>query len=209
MAKKNKKKNENSFNLLLKLLSIFLAIIAWLVVVQVEDPEDTFTVKDVMIEAKNAEVLDKDDLIFYGFSDDEITVKFSGGKVNLGRLREYKDEIIATVDINDYYTTNSYKTDEGVYLPINVTIPDKLKNLVKIDRQSLEYVRIKIDQKITLSQDVNVELKTNVSNDYYVDESNVKVLPLPNPEDPDSFILKNGDPYGIRTHECSLERAMC
>lgn len=175
--KSNKKKNENNFNFLLKLLSVILAIIAWYVVVQAENPDDTFTLKDIVLEAKNEEVLAQDDLIFNGFSEDEITVKFSGGKVNLGKLREFKEDILATVDINDYYTSNKYVTEEGVYLPVTVNIPDKLKSSIKIDRQSLEYVLINIDKKVTESKDVSVILKANVGNDYYVDESKIKVLP--------------------------------
>lgn len=177
MGKKNKKKKENNFNFLLKLLSIFLAVMAWFVVVQIENPDDSFTIKNVIIEAKNQDALDKDDLIFYGFNEDEITVKFSGGKVNLGRLREYKDEVRAVVDINDYYTNNNYKTEEGIYLPVTVMVPDKVKNAVKIDRQSLEYVLIKIDNKVTESLDIVCDIKANVSNSYYVDEENIKILP--------------------------------
>ncbi|MCQ2979650.1 MAG: hypothetical protein MJ245_07625, partial [Clostridia bacterium] len=105
------------------------------------------------------------------------TVKFSGGKVNLGKLREYKEDIFATVDINDYYTSNKYVTEEGVYLPVTVNIPDKLKSVVKIDRQSLEYVLINIDDKITESKDVTCNLKANVGHDYYVDETSIKILP--------------------------------
>ncbi|MCQ2978585.1 MAG: hypothetical protein MJ245_02180, partial [Clostridia bacterium] len=88
--KTGKKKNDNNFNFLLKLLSLLLAIIAWYVVVRVENPDDSFTIKGLVLQPKNEEVLANDNLIFSGFNEDEITVKFSGGKVNLGKLREYK-----------------------------------------------------------------------------------------------------------------------
>ena len=176
MKKGHKKESSNS-NFLLRLFSIFVAVVAWFVVVQVENPDDLLTIKDIKIDAMNTEVIEKDNLIFYGFGEDEVTVRFSGGKVNLGKLREYAERITATVDIKDYYGSAKYIGEDGLYLLIKINIPDNMQNLVKIDRKSLEYVLVKIDEKATYSKDVEVDLKIGVSDNYYVDSSKVKILP--------------------------------
>lgn len=173
--KKNKKKNQG--NLILQILSIFLAVVLWFIIVQVENPNDTYTIKDIPIEAKDQEVLNNDNLIFYGFGEDTITVKFSGGKVNLGKLKEYKDDITATVDINNYYGSNHYETEEGMFLPVTVNLPDNIKSLCKVERQSSEYVLVKIDDKVTESFDVDLQMKNHIGDNYFVDEEKAKVLP--------------------------------
>ena len=92
-----KKKLTNNFGM--KLLSLGLAIVFWIVVVNMDDPMDSRTFKDIPVTILNQEQVMEREKILEVIDGDKIDVVVEGRRLELDRLTE--KDICATADLEE------------------------------------------------------------------------------------------------------------
>lgn len=95
-----------SHNLGLKLASLALAFILWFLVVQIEDPVDSVTFRNVEVRLVNTELLDQENKVYEILDNtNEATVTVYAPKSILGQIR--KTDIVAEADMSKLTDINT------------------------------------------------------------------------------------------------------
>lgn len=143
MVQKILKMITNNFGL--KVLAVVIAIIFWLVIVNVEDPEKTkqFTVK---VEMQNAEVLEEQGMTYEVLnSSDVITFVVSGQR-----------SIIERLTVEDFVATANLENMENLsQVPISITAKKYAQNITITKRS--QYVEVFVENIDSVTVPVVVE----------------------------------------------------
>ncbi len=125
------------------LLSIVLALIMWIYVIEDVNPVVTNTIENVKVRILNEEALTQRGLALVGDGDYEIDIKVEGKRSDLVKLEE--SEIVATADVFGYSIGQNS-------IPVSIKVPDN----IDIISQNNYKLQIEIEELISLYKDIDI-----------------------------------------------------
>jgi len=141
-------KDRITHNLGLKLLSVGLAAMLWLVVINSQDPMKTVTFEDIPVTIINEAALAEKDKIPEVVEGDTITVVVEARRSVCDELT--KSDIIAVADFEKISVTDA--------VPIEVSIKNHLERDVEIVRGLNQVMKLRLEDSIT--KDFRVKIST-------------------------------------------------
>lgn len=144
-------------NIGLKLLSLLLALLLWLTVMNIEDPTITGLVENIPVQIINEEVVTSRGYGYTVESGEKVDVKVKGRRSIVDNLTP--EDFTATADFNSF---------NAMYMaPISVTC-----NLMQADELTVtpknEQMAVKLEDQATEAINVRVILNGNVKDGYYL-----------------------------------------
>ncbi len=131
----------------LKIISVFVAILAWLYVIYTEDPETELTIDDVPVVYYASEVSDNLEIIDYSVKTVDVTVKGSRSEV----MKFEKEDLSAKLNISSLTEAGEYND-----VRINISTSNKMVDIVEASEKNT---------KVLLDDIVSKKMKVNVSYD--------------------------------------------
>jgi len=148
-------------NLGVKLLSLLLAIVLWILINGVSDPVKTVTIKDIPVSILNEEAVETEDKLFEIKSGKTVSVKVRGKATIVSALEA--DDFVATADFRNMSMTKA--------VPIDIACSLYGENDIEIlDRAPLNML-IELEDLATQSFRVSVAEKGVIADGYYIVES--------------------------------------
>jgi len=141
-------KDRVTHNLGLKLLSVGLAALLWLVVINSEDPMETKTFEDIPVTIINEDALISKDKIPEVVEGDTITVVVEARRSVCDKLT--KSDIVAVADFEKISVTDA--------VPIDVTIKGYSERDVEIVRGLNQVMKLRLEDTIT--KDFRIKIST-------------------------------------------------
>jgi len=141
-------KDRVTHNLGLKLLSVGLAALLWLVVINSQDPVETATFEDIPVTIINEDALAAKDKIPEVVEGDTITVAVEARRSVCDKLT--KSDIIAVADFEKISVTDA--------VPIDVTVSGYSERDVEIVRGLNQVMKLRLEDSIT--RDFRVKIST-------------------------------------------------
>jgi len=142
-------KERVTHNLGLKLLSVALAALLWLVVINSQDPMETATFEDIPVTIINEGALAAKDKIPEVVEGDTITVVVEARRSVCDKLT--KSDIVATADFEKISVTDA--------VPIDVTVKGYSERDVEIVRGLNQVMKLRLEDSIT--KDFRVKISTS------------------------------------------------
>ena len=144
---KSKMKSKILNNFWLKLLSVVIAFILWLVVMNVSDSMTTVKIKGIPVIQQNGDVLEELDQVYDVSKGDTVDIIVKGRRSVVEGLKA--DDFIATADLSTMSITNTVQISVipksgSVRDQVTVTCEDNVMRLNLEDKVSLQYsVKVK------------------------------------------------------------------
>jgi len=120
-------------NLRWKLLSIVLAFLLWLVVVNVEDPQTTRIFYDIPVEKLNIEVIEKNKKAIEYLDGETVTVKVKGKRSIVDRMTS--NDIIAYADLERKSITGAI--DIEIEVPESLSVMEIEPTMMMVELESI------------------------------------------------------------------------
>jgi YbbR domain-containing protein len=149
--------NKGFFNkdVTLRIISVLIAIILWLYVVDIQNPENEVTLKDVPIEFTHTDSLKEFGLFILNENKPKVNLKVKGRRKTLAGLDT--NNIKATVDLTGFNRTGEHSIPVQVDLPIDgITILEKKPY----------HVVVKLDKMMEIQKPITVIPKGTVKDPY-------------------------------------------
>lgn len=152
-------KSKLTDNLILKILSVLMAILIWIVVLNINDPSKTRIITGIKVEVMNESVITDNNQVYTITEGQLINVTVTGPRTIVDSLRA--GDFKATADFKDISQANS--------VPINVEIDDYgYQQKVTINKQSHNTMQLDIENLTEEEYDVQVKYVGNTENHYVV-----------------------------------------
>lgn len=144
-------------DVLLRLLSLCLAVVLWAIVMSVEDPEKPFSYDDVLLNVTGkSELMEKTGLSVIEVSDDTVSVWLTGKSSEVTSLSA--DRITAAIDVS------SLPAEPGEYdVPVSVQPP---RYGIDVSRVTPANVHVRIDRVTTATREVRVNVSGTPADGY-------------------------------------------
>lgn len=140
----------------LKIVSLFIAVLVWLYVIYIEDPEVEKTVDDIPVSFKVTELTE--DLAVIDYDIKEVDVKISGNRSDV--MDFDKEELNAVLDLSSVSKSGKYEK-----IKLNVTTANKKIEIVEI---STKTVNVEIDDVILREFELKTEFDGNMPSGYII-----------------------------------------
>ncbi len=140
----------------LKVVSVFVALLVWLYVIYIEDPEIETTIDDVLVTYSEADLADNLSLI--NQSIETVNVKISGNRSDVMDIEA--DDINAVLDLSSVTKSGEFEN-----LKINVSTSDKKIDIVDSSKTKAS---VKIDDVISRKFDIGVEFDGDMPDGYII-----------------------------------------
>ena len=137
-------KNNLKRNTKIKLISFLSAMVLWMYVMAIVDPEDTKLFENIPVSVTNTEELEDDDLVVYPESDLVADIYITGKLSDLQKINE--DDIHIYGSINNPIEGKNY-----LYLKVNTT------KQVSYELKS-DFIVVKLEKLIYQEKDINPEI---------------------------------------------------
>lgn len=137
-------KNNLNKNTRIKIISLLSAIVLWMYVMAIVDPEDTKLFENIPVTITNTEELEEDDLVVYPQSDLVADIYITGKLSDLKKINE--DEIHIYGAINNPIEGKNY-----LYLKVNTT------KQVSYEFKS-DFIVVKLEKLIHQEKDISPEI---------------------------------------------------
>jgi YbbR domain-containing protein len=147
-------------NIPLKILSFFLAIVLWIVIMNIEDPYITLTIDDIAVTKLNTDVFKESNKIYDVESGDTISIKVRGMRSILEHLKN-----------TDFLATADFKEMSLVYaVPIHIKAKESIKyNVEDIDiLEQNDVMTLSLEDADTQTYRVDVKTTGDAQAGYYV-----------------------------------------
>ncbi len=143
----------------LKIVSVFVAILVWLYVIYIEDPEIETTIDDVAVTFDKAQL--DDNLSVIALSNETVDVKIKGDRSDVMEIEE--DDINAVLDLSSVDKAGEYKN-----VRLNLSTGNKRVEIVDSSESKLT---VQIDDIISRKFDIEVEFENDMPSGYIVTDS--------------------------------------
>lgn len=137
-------KNNLKRNTRIKLISLLSAIVLWMYVMAIVDPEDTKLFENIPVSVTNTEELEDNDLVVYPESDLVADIYITGKLSDLQKINE--DDIHIYGSINNPIEGKNY-----LYLKVNTT------KQVSYELKS-DFIVVKLEKLMYQEKDINPEI---------------------------------------------------
>lgn len=143
-------------NLVIKLLSVPLAIMIWIVIMNLDDPVKTKTIYNVPVEIKNADTITSANKVYDIVEGTNVTVRVKAKQSVLEKIKH--DDILVTADLAQITQFNKVELDASCPKydadnTIEVTAKPKM-------------LTVALEESDTISKTIQVDTKGNVASGY-------------------------------------------
>lgn len=142
-------------NIGLKILSLALAFLLWVVILNIDDPATTQTFNDIPVTIINENAIKSKDKVYDVVEGDKIDVKVKGKRSIIEKLRI--EDFRAIADLSKLSITNA--------VPIDVTLPRYPE--VDIDRKVMT-MKVNLENRVNGQYRIDVVEKGDVAPGYYI-----------------------------------------
>ena len=144
-------------NVILKVASLVVAVAMWLLVINIEDPQVTATIKNIPVQILNESAITGNDEAYDILSGDTVDIKVTGPRTIVDSLS--RNDFTATADFKDLSKTNA--------VPINVSINNtRYESKVTISGKSENAMRLSVMALVEQEYEVGVQVIGTVGQDY-------------------------------------------
>lgn len=161
MSNTGSKKTKNIVvnNLVLKISSVILAILLWLLVINIEDPQVTSAIKNVPVKILNESAITDNNEVYDILSGETVDIKITGPRTIVDALT--RDDFTATADFKDLSKTNA--------VPINISINNtRYETKVTITEKSENTMRLSVRELTDRDYELSVKTNNNVQTGYVI-----------------------------------------
>lgn len=137
-------------NVGLKILSVILAVVLWLLVINIDDPQVTATIRNVPVKIMNENAITDNNEVYDVLSGGTVDIKITGPRTIVDTLG--RDDFTATADFKDLSKTNAVPIDialNNTRYETKITITEKSENAMRLS------VRELVEQEYELSVKTN------------------------------------------------------
>lgn len=152
-----KKKLTN--NLGLKILSLIIAFLIWLVIINIEDPAIIGTFEGIPVEVINEDALESEDKAYDIIDGDVVDIEVKGKRSVIEKLSRANFE--ATADLSQLSVVNAVE--------INVSVLGYSEQ-VEITQQSVSTMKVSLEDVVTKTFRVDIIEKGSLVEGYYINE---------------------------------------
>ena len=156
-----KKKLTN--NLGLKILSLVIAFLMWLIIVNIEDPAITGTFEGIPVEVINEEALESEEKAYDVIGGDVVDIEVKGKRSIIEKLG--RSSFKATADLSQLSIVNAVE--------INVSVPGYLDE-VEITHQSVSTMKVSLEDVVTEQFRVDIIERGSLAEGYYINEKTAR-----------------------------------
>jgi len=158
-------REKSTRNIGLKILSLLLAVLLWIVILNIDDPPITETFENIPVTKVNENILKSKDQVYEVVSGNTVSVKVKGKRTIIESLKTSDFEAIA--DLSQLSVVNAVSID--VRVPkysneIEIIYPDAFTMKVSLENRKTEQVRIDVVEKGTVAEGNYVAEKTSRPN---------------------------------------------
>lgn len=139
-------------NFKLKLISVLVGVVMWFLVIGGEDPDVTRQFRDIPIQFKGADILERQDLVMISPENPTVNIEVVGKRSDVYAIN--RSDIVAEIDLNLVATAGSHRVS------INYQVPYTVQKKEVSDKEIL----LTLDKKISKVFDVGVEISGEVKN---------------------------------------------
>lgn len=151
----------------LRILSVFIAIILWIYVVNIQNPEIKREFDSIPVSIENVDLLSGHGLVFSGDKDNNISVKLKGNKDSVKKIQ--RNDIQAFADLKDI---------KGKIGPGKVSIPVKINLLtsegVEIVDKNKYSIEVEMDKYSQIQKVVEVDFEGITSEDIKYEAKSIR-----------------------------------
>ena len=146
------------------IVSLLAAVLLWLYVVTVVNPDGDMTISNIPVTFSGVEVLREDQkLTITNVYDESVTVHFYGKNADLKKLEENRDEIQAVVDVSKVRSSREYS------LSYELTLPNSIqKSAIEIANRKPSNIAFGVERIISKPVEVRCDLSSVEIADGYV-----------------------------------------
>lgn len=145
-------------NLAIKILSLILGAIIWIVIINIEDPVKTETYHDIEVTVLNEDVITDKNLVYTITEGDTVDVTVRGNKSVVDSLK--REDIIVTADMKDLSMTYS--------ISLNYDCPKLTAAGGTLELGSVKNMKIELENTKEESFPIRYNLIGEVEDGYYV-----------------------------------------
>lgn len=147
-------------NIPLKILAVIIAIVAWIVIVNVSDPSQRVTISGISVALLNENSLVDKGYIYQVESGSSISIVVKGPQTVVENLKS--SDFYAYADLSE-------RTPESDTAKIYVTCTNEdVSEMIDIVSQKTEYIQLAIDNKVDKDLPINVEITGTPASGYVV-----------------------------------------
>lgn len=154
-------------NLGLKILSVMVAFVIWLVILNVDDPTITTRITGIDVKTINGESITGAGMYYEVESNDQVTVVVKGKKSIVDTLTE--SDFYAVADLSKYSITNA--------VPIEVSLAKKYASEPEIVEGKNQTMMLSVENYLTKQFEVMIQTKGEPAKDYYISVDEINASP--------------------------------
>lgn len=156
-----------------KIVSVVVAALLWLYVVQFENPEFYISMSDIPVRIENESYLTQNNLILTAQNSDTVSLRIKGKRQTVSFLE--KSSIYAYIDMKAVTKEGEYK------LPVKVVFSE---NNVSVANDSMPRIKVTIEKRAVSEQTVALKTVGKVKDGYFAvpDESSKVPVNIISPE---------------------------
>lgn len=150
-------KNKLCNNVILKIVSLIVAVALWLLVINIEDPQVTTTIKNIPVHILNESAITGNDEAYDILSGETVDIKVTGPRTIVDSLS--KEDFTATADFKDLSKTNA--------VPINISINNtRYESKITISEKSENAMRLSVMALVEKEYEVGIQTNGTVQQGY-------------------------------------------
>lgn len=156
-------KKKLTSKLMLKIVSLIVAFLFWLVIINITDPTTSKTFYDIPVQILNENVITSANQVFDIVDGDTVKVTVKGKRSFVEKLKE--SDFTATADLSELSKVNA--------VSINVKLNKESTSSVDVDWNNA-VLKVALEKRITKSFKVEVDYEGELSENYVLGEMTAK-----------------------------------
>lgn len=154
-------------NLSLKMLSLLVALVVWLIIINIEDPTISKNIIGIPVQVINENAISEAGKCYVLDDTDSVDIRVRGPKSVIDKVKE--SDFMAVADLSKYSITNS--------VPVEVKFDSSRDFSIEpeIIYGESNNINILLDDFVTQSYDVDTVIKGNVNDGYYISKDEIQL----------------------------------
>ena len=154
-------------NLSLKMLSLLVALVVWLIIINIEDPTISKNIIGIPVQVINENAISEAGKCYVLDDTDSVDIRVRGPKSVIDKVKE--SDFKAVADLSKYSITNS--------VPVEVKFDSSRDFSIEpeIIYGESNNINILLDDFVTQSYDVDTVIKGNVNDGYYISKDEIQL----------------------------------
>lgn len=150
-------------NIGFKLLSLLFAIVFWLIVVNIDDPEVTRTIQGIPVTTLDEDVITGNNQVYQVISGNEVTITVKGPRSMVDRMT--KDDFLAEAPFSEKSNVDA--------VPVYVSFRNsKYEKDCEITQKTMS-MKLSIENIINKSFEININHVSELSSSYYLGKESI------------------------------------